>query len=65
MIVVTPNGMVRMAPDPGNAGTRFEGVVYQVTQAQANVVGFIESLQRRPITMNIGQHKDAHTERLS
>ena len=61
VVVVAANGVARLLAHPGDARGRFQGVVHQVAEEQANIVRFRgDRLQRRPIGVNVRDEKDAH-----
>jgi hypothetical protein len=60
MIVVASNGMAGVPPHPFEAGLGVEGVIHQIAQTEANVMGFGEGLERGPIAVDIGYNQNPH-----
>jgi len=60
MVMIAADGMRRLLADPFDARRRLEAVIDQITQHQADVERLGDSIQGRPIGVDIGQQKNAH-----
>jgi hypothetical protein len=60
VVVVAPDGDVRVLADPLDAGGRFDAVIDEVAQAQTDVGGLLDRLEGGPVGVDVGDQEDAH-----
>jgi hypothetical protein len=60
VIVIAADRVPRVSADPIYAGFGVERVIHQITEAQANIVGFGQRLKGGPIAVNISYNQYPH-----
>jgi hypothetical protein len=60
VVVVPPDRVRGVFPHPGDAGIRFEAVIHQIAEKQANIEFFTDGFQRGPIGVDVRDKEDSH-----
>ena len=62
VVVISPDGSVRVVPDPIDAGGRIDAVIDQIAGEEARVKRLLNGPQSRPIRMDVGQEQNSQEE---
>ncbi len=62
VVVISPDGSVRVVPDPIDAGGGIDAVIDQIAGEEARVKRLLNGSQSRPIRMDVGQEQNSQEE---